>query len=158
PLPVDEACGVAGTIAAALEAAHARGIVHRDLKCANVKLPPQGGVKLLDFGLAKVVAEGGPAGDSRPTTPHRLTVEGAVVGTPAYMSPEQARGQEVDARTDIWAFGCLLYEMLTGRPAFGGTTPSDTIGAVLTRDPEWRALPSRTPPGVRRTLRRCLQR
>ena len=160
PLPLADALTIAQQIAEALEAAHERGIVHRDLKPANIKITPVGVVKVLDFGLAK-----GPAGDaSSPdlTQPATLTVggtrDGIILGTAAYMSPEQARGQAVDTRTDIWAFGCVLYELLTGRLAFSGATVSDTIVTILHSEPDWRALPSHTPVAVRRLLRRCLEK
>ncbi len=140
----------------ALDAAHERGIVHRDLKPANIKITSAGTVKVLDFGLAKTITTGG---DSHgPTVTIGGTREGLIVGTVAYMSPEQARGQPVDKRTDIWAFGCVLYEMLTGRAVFGGDTVSDTIAAVLDRDPDWAALPVTTPASIRSLLRRMLER
>ena len=149
-----EALRIARQIADALDAAHEKGIVHRDLKPANVRMTPDGTVKVLDFGLAKIVERDG-AG-SAPTIV--ATQEGWLVGTAAYMSPEQARGQYVDKRADIWAFGCVLYEMVTGRQAFDGATVSDTIVAVLERDPDWSALPANTPPRVADLLRRCLEK
>ena len=160
PLPVDEALEVARQIATALEAAHEKGIVHRDLKPANVKLDPQGRVKVLDFGLAKALATEGASPDmtSSPTMTAAATQAGVVLGTAAYMSPEQARGKSVDKRTDIWAFGTVLYEMLTGRKAFAGETVSDTLAAILMKEPDWTALPADTPASVRRVLRRCLDR
>jgi Tol biopolymer transport system component len=157
PLPVGEALGVALQIAAALEAAHDHGIVHRDLKPANVKLRPDGTVKLLDFGLAKVVdptIEG--AGASLATITAVDIVPGGPLGTPAYMSPEQTRGRAVDRRGDVWALGCVLYEMLTGRRAFAGETVSDSIAAILDREPDWSLLPPDCPELVNRLLRRCL--
>jgi Tol biopolymer transport system component len=162
-LPVREAIDVAAQIADALEAAHERGIVHRDLKPANVKLAPDGTVKVLDFGLAKALdAVGGPeAGrdaSMSPTITSLGTVSGVILGTAAYMSPEAARGRAVDKRADVWAFGCVLYEMLTGTLAFAGETVSDTMAAVLTRDPDWSALPAETPRGVRELLARCLHK
>jgi eukaryotic-like serine/threonine-protein kinase len=160
PIPVDEALAVARQIADALEAAHEKGIVHRDLKPANVKLTPEGKVKVLDFGLAKALTGDGTSPDvtSSPTLTARSTQAGVILGTAAYMSPEQARGKAVDKRADIWAFGALLYEMLTGRRALEGETVSDTLAAVLKTDPDWGALPSETPANVRRVLRRCLER
>ena len=131
PLPIQEALTVARQIAEALEAAHEKGIIHRDLKPANIKITPDGTVKVLDFGLAKVFAREGSGNDSSqtPAITIKETREGVIAGTAAYMSPEQARGKAVDKRTDIWAFGCVLYEMLTARPAFRGETVSDTIAA-----------------------------
>jgi TolB-like protein len=159
PLPVDEALEIARQIAEALEAAHERGIVHRDLKPANVKLTPEGKVKVLDFGLAKAMESERPASDSsHAPTVTAGTAAGVVLGTAAYMSPEQARGKPVDKRTDVWAFGAVLYEMLTGRLAFGGETVSDSLAAVLTRDPDWSDLPAGVPPSLRLLLKRCLER
>jgi Tol biopolymer transport system component len=156
-LPLQEALAFARQIADALDAAHDRGIVHRDLKPANVKITPDGIVKVLDFGLAKAASGSGPlTGGSEATLAD--TREGVIVGTAAYMSPEQARGQAVDKRTDIWAFGCVLFEMLAGRAAFHGETMSDTIARILGATPEWTALPPETPRGVRRLLERCLER
>jgi eukaryotic-like serine/threonine-protein kinase len=158
-LPVSEALQVAAQIAAALDAAHEHGIVHRDLKPANVKITPDGTVKVLDFGLAKVVSGAAEADDPVDATVTGYgTHVGVVLGTAAYMSPEQARGQPVGKRTDIWAFGCVLYEMLTGRRPFTGETTTDTLSAILQREPDWDALPTSTPPAVRRLLRRCLDR
>jgi serine/threonine protein kinase/Tol biopolymer transport system component len=156
PLAIPEALDIARQLVDALDAAHEKGIVHRDLKPANIKIRPDGVVKVLDFGLSKAFdVEASPADERRaPAAGH--TVEGVVLGTPAYMSPEQARGYVVDKRTDVWAFGCVLYEMLTGVAAFQGATASDTISAVLTRDPDLSALPRATPPGVHRTVERCL--
>ena len=160
PLPVDESLEIARQIARALEAAHERGIVHRDLKPANVKLDPRGQVKVLDFGLAKALSVDGSSPDitSSPTMTAASTQAGVIIGTAAYMSPEQARGKSVDKRSDIWAFGTVLYEMLTGRKAFEGETVSDTLAAVLMREPDWSALPEQTPASVKRVLRRCLDR
>ena len=149
-LSVSEALTIARQIADALEAAHEKGIVHRDLKPANIKITPEGAVKVLDFGLAKVATP-----DSLGSDPSHSRA-GAVFGTAAYMSPEQARGHNVDKRADIWAFGCVLFEMLTGRVAFAGDTASDTIANILEREPDWSALPSATPVAIRRLLFRCL--
>ncbi|HEY8234182.1 MAG TPA: protein kinase [Vicinamibacteria bacterium] len=163
PIPLDEALPIARQIAEALEEAHERGIVHRDLKPANVKVTPDGKVKVLDFGLAK--AWGGEPGagsapdlSASPTLAHTGTAAGVILGTAAYMSPEQARGKPVDKRSDIWAFGALLHEMLTGRQLFAGETVSDVLAAVLTREPDWGALPAATPASLRVLLRRCLER
>jgi eukaryotic-like serine/threonine-protein kinase len=169
PVPLDEALPIANQIAEAVEAAHDQGIVHRDLKPANIKLRPDGVVKVLDFGLAKLsdpsTASGSQAAGTISLTASptvlspAVTHAGVILGTAAYMSPEQARGKVVNASTDIWAFGCVLFEMLTGRRPFGSAdSVSDAIAAVLTREPEWAALPSTTPEPVRRLLRRCLNK
>ena len=160
PLPIAEAIGIARQIAAALEAAHERGVVHRDLKPQNIKVKPDATVKVLDFGLAKAMMATANDGDESPTATEPIdgTREGIILGTPSYMSPEQSRGRAVDKRTDVWAFGCVLYEMLTGRSAFAGATTSDTLAAVLKQEPDWQALPQDTPPGVRSLLRRCLKK
>jgi len=161
PIPIDEAIAIAKQVAEALEEAHDKGIVHRDLKPANVKLTPDGKVKVLDFGLAKAWEGPGAASSDlsqSPTLAHTGTAAGLILGTAAYMSPEQARGRAVDRRADIWAFGVLLYEMLTGRRLFDGETVSDTLAAVLKTDPDWSALPAGTPETVRKLLRRCLER
>jgi serine/threonine protein kinase len=160
PIPMAEALPLFRQLAAGLEAAHDKGIVHRDLKPSNVTITPEGQVKVLDFGLAKafrgVVAVGS---DVRTETAwDSQTGEGRIVGTVSYMSPEQARGQAVDKRTDVWAFGCVLYEALTGRRAFAGGTVSDTLAAVLEREVAWEALPPDTPSLLRSLLRRCLQK
>jgi eukaryotic-like serine/threonine-protein kinase len=161
PLPPTDALTIARQVTDALDAAHERGIVHRDLKPANIKITPAGLVKVLDFGIATLEAapDGGtPQASQAPTVTARGTREGVVAGTPAYMSPEQARGLAIDKRTDIWAFGCVLYEMLTGRAAFARATFTDTIAAIVEREPEWNALPRDTPPGVVQLLRRCLEK
>src|SRR5215475_2156148 len=149
PLPVETALDYARQIAAALEAAHEKGVVHRDLKPANIKVTPDGAVKLLDFGLAK-------ATDSTPG--EAVTSTGIIMGTAAYMPPEQARGMAVDKRADIWAFGVVLYEMLTGHSPFAGKTAGDAIAAVIAREPDWEELPSETPSNIRLLLERCLRK
>jgi eukaryotic-like serine/threonine-protein kinase len=157
-VPLDEALSIARQLAGALEAAHDQGIIHRDLKPANVKLRADGAVKVLDFGLAKLAEPSAGSSAATALTSPGMTQAGIVLGTPAYMSPEQARGQPVDARADLWALGCVCYEMLAGRRAFDGETASDAISAVLTREPDWNRLPEQTPAPVRRLLRRCLAR
>ena len=157
PLSVREALDTARQIADAIEAAHEKGVIHRDLKPANVKFTADGSAKVLDFGLAKAVEGDSQLGDASLTTTAG-TQAGVVLGTAAYMSPEQARGQVVDRRTDVWAFGCILFEMLAGRRPFGGETLSDTLASVLTREPDWDALPAETPGSVLRLLRRCLEK
>ena len=160
-IEIDDALSIARQIAAALEAAHDAGIIHRDLKPANIKIRPDGVVKVLDFGLAKVMD---PAGASSadamksPTLTARATAMGTIVGTAAYMAPEQARGRAVDRRADVWAFGCVLFEMISGRRAFAGDTITDVLAAVVREEPDWSALPASTPSHVVALLRKCLQK
>ena len=170
-IPADEALPLAHQIALALEAAHDAGIIHRDLKPANVKVRPDGVVKVLDFGLARTLDPPSPkATAGKPSDPAHnvsnsptfaspaMTAMGMILGTAAYMAPEQARGRIVDKRVDIWAFGLVLYEMLTGRAAFAGDTITDILAAVVTREPDWTALPATTPASIRRLLTRCLEK
>jgi serine/threonine-protein kinase len=161
-LPVEQALQVALQVAEGLEEAHENGIIHRDLKPANIKLTAAGDVKILDFGLAKALQDPIPGGKAdlsqSPTMTAAATQAGVILGTAAYMSPEQSRGQGADRRTDIWAFGCVLYEMLTGRGVFHGPTASDCIAGILEREPDWSALPAATPNGIRRLLRHCLEK
>jgi len=158
PVPVVEALTIARQVADALHAAHEKGIIHRDLKPANVSVTDDDVVKVLDFGLAKAGGSGGQDMSQTETAIARDTRDGVILGTAAYMSPEQARGRQIDKRTDIWAFGCLLYEMLAGRLAFAGETLSDAVAAILGQEPDWRALPAETPARVRWLLRRCLEK
>jgi serine/threonine protein kinase/Tol biopolymer transport system component len=162
PIPAAEAMAIARAIAEGLEAAHERGVIHRDLKPANIKLTPDGKVKLLDFGLAKALeaeTDGAAAsGSLSPTMTSDRTVAGVLLGTAAYMSPEQARGRPLDRRTDIWSFGCVLYEMLSGRQAFAGETITDCLARILEREPDWSALPVATSPRLTALLRRCLRK
>ena len=159
PIPLEEALTIARQIAQALEGAHEKGIIHRDLKPSNIKIAADGVVKVLDFGLAKVW-DGAPQSDlsASPRLTSADISEHTPMGTPAYMSPEQARCQSLDRRTDIWSFGCVLYEMLTGRAPFGGDTVPDTIAAILEREPDQTMLPADTPLPIRRLLRRCLEK
>jgi Tol biopolymer transport system component len=157
PLPLGETLSIARQIADALDAAHERAVIHRDLKPSNIKIRPDGTVKVLDFGLAKSFAltPAGATAVGTMTSPD-MTGAGVIVGTPAYMSPEQARGLALDKRTDIWAFGCVVYEMLTGRPAFRGATVTDTLASILEREPDWTAAPSIAPAALVHVIRRCL--
>ncbi|HEY2385069.1 MAG TPA: protein kinase [Terriglobia bacterium] len=158
PIPVEDALPIAAQIAEGLEAAHERGVIHRDLKPANIKLTPDGKVKVLDFGLAKPLQEQEATSFSHSPTMMTASVPGMILGTPAYLSPEQARGKAVDKRTDIWAFGCVLFEMLTGRQAFGGETIPDIMASIISRDVSWQDLPATTPPRLRELMARCLQK
>ena len=163
PVPVADALAIATQIVDALEAAHDAGIVHRDLKPANIKVRPDGTVKVLDFGLAKAVQHASASGlhdlaDSPTITSPAATLHGVILGTAAYMSPEQARGSPVDRRSDIWAFGAVLYEMLTGRRAFDRVNVTDVLGAIVHLDPDWNALPADVPPSIRALLQGCLQK
>src|SRR5262249_29556475 len=163
PVPLDEALPIAKQIAEALEGPHEQGIIHRDLKPANIKVREDGTVKVLDFGLAKALE---PASSLRVdvtisptiTSPARMTAVGTILGTAAYMSPEQARGREADKRSDVWAFGAVLYEMVTGKRPFEADDVSSTLAKVIEREPDWTRLPSGTPAAVSRMLSRCLEK
>jgi serine/threonine protein kinase/tetratricopeptide (TPR) repeat protein len=157
-IPADETVQICVEIADALDAAHQKGITHRDIKTANIMVTPEGRVKILDFGLARLFADKDSASDPEAATLIKMTQAGAILGTPAYMSPEQLRGEEADQRADIWAFGCLMYELLAGRPPFSGASIAEIIAAVLTSEPAWGSLPAATPTKVRDLLRRCLQK
>jgi serine/threonine-protein kinase len=158
PVPLARALDLAHDVAGALGAAHARGILHRDLKPANIKVTPEGTVKLLDFGLAKAFAPGSGGSDvsESPTLEAGASLKGVILGTVPYMSPEQARGSDLDVRSDVWAFGCLVFEMLSGKKAFGGPSTTDILVAVLDREPDWKALPRGTPAPVVDLLKACL--
>jgi serine/threonine protein kinase len=159
PLSIAEALKISGQIAEALEAAHEKRVIHRDLKPANVKVTQQGRVKVLDFGLAKAFAADTEQDfPSAPTLTSMGTEAGKILGTPTYMSPEQARGKPVDKRTDIWAFGCVLYELLAGQRAFQADTASDTLVKILEKEPDWKVLPTATPLKVRDLLQRCFEK
>ena len=160
PIPIEEALPIAKQMADALEYAHEHGIIHRDLKPANIKVAADDTVKILDFGLAKALETEPSAAElaNSPTISQMATQAGVLLGTAAYMSPEQAKAKPVDRRADIWAFGCVLYETLTGKMAFGGDTVTDTLAAVIRAEPDWSQLPAATPMRVRVLLQRCLQK
>ena len=152
-LPLDDVISIARQLGEALEAAHETGVIHRDLKPANIRLDSRGKVKVLDFGLAKALLPEAASGDARssfsPTMTSAGSIAGVILGTAAYMSPEQARGKPVGRTADIWAYGCILYEMLAGRSVYGGETVTDVIAAVVTREPDWSVLPPDLPPSLR---------
>src|SRR5207253_6941895 len=157
PIPINQALPIAQQIAEALEAAHERGIIHRDLKPANIKVTSDGKVKVLDFGLAKMRETEGVGADPLDSpTAITSTMPGMIVGTAAYMSPEQASGKTADSRADIWSFGAVLYELLSGKRAFSGDSTSDILASVLKLDPDWSALPGAMPSSIRTLVRRCL--
>ena len=159
PIPVDDALAIGRQIAAALEAAHEKGVIHRDLKPANIKLTGDGTVKVLDFGLAKMTQSEQLASNlSHSPTLMSASIPGTIMGMAAYMSPEQAKGKDVDRRTDIWAFGCVLFEMLTTQRAFDGETTGEILAGILKGEPDWQRLPADTPQNIRVLLRRCLQK
>ena len=159
-IPLDEALPIARQIAEALEAAHEQGIIHRDLKPANIKVRADGTVKVLDFGLAKAMEPAAGSSSSASISPTittpAMTQAGMILGTAAYMSPEQAKGRPADKRSDVWAFGCVLFEMLAGVQVFGGEDVTESIAAIVRAEPDWRKLPPETPAAIRRLLRRCL--
>src|SRR5512136_1753836 len=160
PIPVEETLKLALQIAEALEAAHEKGVIHRDLKPSNIKVTPDGKVKVLDFGLAKAFAgeQENLNLSNSPTLSNAATQQGVILGTAAYMSPEQARGEAVDKKADIWAFGCVSFEMLTGRATFEGRTVSDVLASVIKSEPEWKRLPFNLHPRIRLLLERCLEK
>ena len=160
PIPIDEALPIAKQIAEALEYAHEQGVIHRDLKPANIKVKPDGTVKVLDFGLAKALLDEPTAVDmsNSPTLSMAATMAGTILGTAAYMSPEQAKGKPVDRRADIWAFGVVLFEMLTGKQLYNGETAAETLAFVMTKEPAFDSLPAKTPQAIRTLLRRCLRK